>query len=227
MWWAHSYPWWSHDTVLYLAVALAAVFVLSGALLTLVSRAPRAARIRETSPISAAAGLAPLGTAILMAMVVFGGIVGAGAVGAPGLAPPLIRTVAMSTTVRNGTWTYRVLSVTRARELPHDAGDPVANHQYVIIRLSLRNLAARSNGLPAEIYALVDVTGQPYPWYPWQTVLRGARAELFGSPPFATMIPARTGVTRVLVAVVPDSYRRLELLGPGITLIRLGYAGFR
>lgn len=231
MWWAHSYPWWGHDTVLYLAVALAAVFVLSGALLALVSHAPRVAGISETSPISAAAraavGLAPLGTAILMAMLVFGGIVGVGAVGAPGLAPPLIRTVAMSTTVRNGTWTYRVLGVGTAEVLPRDAGPRVAHHHYVIVRLSLRNLAARSNGLPAEIYALVDITGQPYPWYPWQTVLRGAHVELYGSPPFATMIPARTGVTRVLVAVVPDSHRRLELLGPGITLVRLDYAGFR
>jgi hypothetical protein len=91
----------------------------------------------------------------------------------------------------------------------------------VIVRLRLRNLSARPNGLTQATYALVDTTGRSYPWYPWQKALRGAAAELYGSPPFSAGIPAFRGEDRVLIALVPNGNRRLELLGPGITLIRL------
>jgi hypothetical protein len=94
----------------------------------------------------------------------------------------------------------------------------VAAHHYTIVLLRLHNLSARPNHVRMEFFALTTPQGLAYP-----LVTSPARpvAELYHLMPIGTDVPARTVMDGALVYLVHDGASHLELLGPGITLVRL------
>ena len=137
---------------------------------------------------------------------------------APRQAPPLIRTVPMSATVRDGHWAYQVLRVDSVPALPGGLAPPVAAHHYTIVLLRLHNLSARPNYLRMESFALTSRDGLAYPRV---TSLSRPVAELYHLMPLGSVVPARSVMDGALVFLVRDGASHLELLGPGVALVRL------
>jgi len=295
LWWTHVYPWWNLPTVVRLALALLAIFLVAGALLVvIVSRADRTLRgppmasdgladpgphsngnghtfapasglaeLRVTGAIAipvpliepavgqgveggemeplavaprlaarvaslprarslpAVSGLLPVGLAALAGALVYGGIADVAALRAPRTPPPLVRKVAMDTTVRDGDWAYRVLSVTSAPALPGGITPPVdAVHHYVVVRLRIYNMLSRPQHDRPEWFDLTDAAGLRYQF---MGNLSASVSELYHQGPVGGVVPARSVVDDTLVYQVrnatPD--RDLALLGPGIALVRL------
>jgi hypothetical protein len=193
----------------------------AGSPTTLVVEAPPVARLATPSVAAVpcpTTGLAALGRAALLAALVYAGIMNVAALRAPRQTPPLIRTVPMSATVRNGTWVYQVLRVTSVPALPGGLAPPVAAHHYTIVLLRLHNLSARPNHVRIEFFALTTSQGLTYPSV---TSLARPAAELYHLMPMGTDVPARSVMDGALVYLVRDGASHLELLGPGITLVRL------
>jgi hypothetical protein len=164
-------------------------------------------------------GLAPLGRAALVAALVYGAIAGTAALRAPRSALPLIHTVALATTVHDGPWAYRVLGVTSLAALPDGIAPPVdAAHHYVIVRLRLHNYLSRPQSLLPQSFGLTDRGGLRYPL---RSDLRTQVAELYHLAPVGSVVPARSVMDGALIFEVRNSARNLELLGPGIALVRL------
>ena len=163
-------------------------------------------------------GLAPLGLATLLAELVYVGIVDVAALRAPHQAPPLVHTAPMSATVRDGSWTYQVLRLTSVPAFPAGVAPPVAAHHYTIVLLHLHNRSARPNHVRMEFFALTAPQGLAYPLV---TSLARPVAELYHLMPIGTDVPARSVMDGALVYLVHDGASHLELLGPGITLVRL------
>jgi hypothetical protein len=193
---------------------------VGGSALALAARpGPEVAMQPRGGPGTPPAGLLPLGLAALVAALVYGAIVGAAAMRAPRSAPPLIHTVAMDTTVRDGPWAYRVLGVTSLPALPDGIAPPVdAAHHYVIVRLRLHNYLSRPQSLPPESFGL---TGPGELRYPLRSDLRTQVAELYHLAPIGSVVPARSVMDGALIFEVRNSARNFELLGPGIALVRL------
>jgi hypothetical protein len=120
--------------------------------------------------------------------------------------------------VRDGTWVYQVLRVTSVPALPGGLAPPVAAHHYTIVLLRLHNLSARPNHVRMEFFALTTSQGLTYPSV---TSLARPAAELYHLVPMGTDVPARSVMDGALVYLVRDGASHLELLGPGITLVRL------
>ncbi|MDQ2831911.1 MAG: hypothetical protein M3Y74_23030 [Chloroflexota bacterium] len=298
LWWTHVYPWWNLPTVVRLALALLAIFLVAGALLlVIVSRADRTLRgspmasdgladpgphsngnghtfapasglaeLRVTGAIAipvpliepvepavgqgveggemeplavaprpaarvvssprarslpAVSGLLPVGLAALAGALIYGGIADVAALRAPRTPPPLVRKVAMDTTVRDGDWAYRVQSVTSAPALPGGITPPVdAVHHYVVVRLRIYNMLSRPQHDRPEWFDLTDAAGLRYQF---MGNLSASVSELYHQGPVGGVVPARSVVDDTLVYQVrnatPD--RDLALLGPGIALVRL------
>jgi hypothetical protein len=193
----------------------------AGSPTTLVVKAPPVAR-RATPSVAAApcptTGLAPLGRAALLAGLVYAGVMNVAALRAPRQTPPLIRTVPMSAIVRDGNWAYQVLRVTSMPALPGGLAPPVAAHHYTIVLLRLHNLSARPNYLRMESFALTSPEGLAYPRV---TSLSRPVAELYHLMPLGSTVPARGALDGALVYLVRDGASHLEVLGPGIALVRL------
>jgi hypothetical protein len=186
-----------------------------------VAEAPPVARVATPSVAAApraTTGLAALGRAALLAGLVYGGIMNVAALRDPRQTPPLIRTVPMSATVRDGTWAYRVLRVTSVPALPGGLAPPVAEHHYTIVLLRLHNLSARPNHLRMPAFALTNPQGLAYPA---MANLSRPVAELYHLMPIGSDVPARSVLDGALVYLVRDGASHLELLGPGIALVRL------
>ncbi|MCA1597930.1 MAG: hypothetical protein LC769_02720, partial [Chloroflexi bacterium] len=295
LWWTHVYPWWNLPTVVRLALALLAIFLVAGVLLlVIVSRADctlrgppmasdgladpgphsngnghgiapaavlaelrvptgvtaipvplteptidqgrgrgemeplavaprpamRMATRKRVRSLPAVSGLLPVGLAALAAALVYGGIVGVAALRAP-RTPPLVRKVAMDTTVRDGDWAYRVLSVTSAPALPGGITLPVdAVHHYVVVRLRIYNMLSRPQHDRPEWFDLTDAAGLRYQF---MGNLSASVSELYHQGPVGGVVPARSALDDTFVYQVrnatPD--RDLALLGPGIALVRL------
>jgi hypothetical protein len=187
----------------------------------LVAEAPPVARL--ATPAVAAAprpttGLAPLGRAVLLAGLVYVGVMNVAALRAPRQAPPLVHTVPMSATVRDGSWAYRVLRVTSVPALPGGLAPPLAAHHYTIVLLRLHNLSARPNHVRLEFFALTNPQGLAYPR---MATLSKPVAELYHLMPIGRDVPARGVLDGAIVYLVRDGAAHLELLGPGIALVRL------
>jgi hypothetical protein len=150
--------------------------------------------------------------------MVYISVMNVAALRAPRQAPPLIRTVPMSATVRDGSWAYHVLRVTSVPALPGGLAPPVAAYHYTIVLLRLHNLSARPNHVRMEFFALTTSQGLAYPLV---TSLARPAAELYHLMPIGTDVPARSVMDGALVYVVRDGASHLELLGPGFTLVRL------
>jgi hypothetical protein len=188
---------------------------------TLVAAALPVARLATPSVAAAprpTTGLAALGRAALLAGLVYAGIMNAAALRAPRQTPSLIRTVSMSAPVRDGTWVYHVLRVTSVPALPGGLAPPVAGHHYTIVLLRLHNLSARPNHVRMEFFALTNPQGLVYPLV---TSLARPVAELYHLLPIGTDVPARSVMDGALVYLVRDGATHLELLGPGVALVRL------
>jgi len=296
LWWTHVYPWWNLPTVVRLALALLAIFLVAGVLLlVIVSRADRTLRSPPTvsddlagpsphsngnghaitpaavlaelrvptgataipssiteptvgqaieggemEPLAVAtrpaarvvsspraralpsgSGLLPVGLAALTGALIYGGIADVAALRAPRTASPLVRKVAMDTTVRDGDWAYHVLSVTSAPALPGGITPPVdADHHYVVVRLRIYNMLSRPQHDRPEWFDLTDATGLRYQF---MGNLSASVDELYHQGPVGGVVPARSVVDDTFVYQVrnatPD--RDLALLGPGIALVRL------
>jgi len=197
----------------------------SGAVAVAAPPAPAVAVVTTTAPPRPVGGLLPLGAAALLATLVYGGIVDVAALRAPRQAPPLVRAVPMSATVRDGSWSYRVLSVTSVPGLPGGIAPPIdPAHHYVIVRLRLHSSLSRPQHMRVEWFDLTDPSGLRYPCGPSVrdcAILRTQVAQLYHLTPFASEIPPHAAVDGVLVFTVRNTARNLELLGPGIALVRL------
>jgi hypothetical protein len=188
---------------------------------TLMVEAPPVARFATPSVAAAprpTTGLAALGRAALLAGMVYVGVMNVAALRAPRQAPPPIRTVPMSATVRDGTWVYHVLRVTSVPALPGGLAPPVAAYHYTIVLLRLHNLSARPNHVRMPAFALTNPQGLAYPW---MANLSMPVAEFYHLMPMGTDVPARSVMDGALVYLVRDGATHLELLGPGIALVRL------
>jgi hypothetical protein len=201
--------------------SLRTVASTAGGPTTLVVEAPRVARLATPSVAAAprpTTGLAALGRAALLAGLVYAGVMNVAALRAPRQTPPLIRTVPMSATVRDGQWAYQVLRVTSVPALPGGLAPPMAAHHYTIVLLRLHNLSARPNYLRMESFALTSHDGLAYPRV---TSLSRPVAELYHLMPLGSVVPARGALDGALVFLVRDGASHLEVLGPGIALVRL------
>jgi hypothetical protein len=69
-----------------------------------------------------------------------------------------------------------------------------------------------------ESFALTSRDGLAYPRV---TSLSRPVAELYHLMPLGSVVPARGALDGALVYLVRDGARHLEVLGPGITLVRL------
>jgi len=184
---------------------------------------PRVAARTRTVASAAVTGLAPLGLAAVIAALAYGGIMDAAALTAPRQAPPLIHRVSRNTTVRDGNWTYRVLSVTATLALPGGIDLPAFDHHYVVVRLRLFNHLTRPHHVRIENFALTDDAGLSYPnMYITNSNFRAEAAELYHVVPFGMQVPARSAAADTLVFLVRNGAQHLKLLGPGVALVDLG-----
>jgi hypothetical protein len=125
----------------------------------------------------------------------------------------------MGTTVHDGPWTYRVLAVTSLPALPDGIAPPLdAAHHYVVVRLRLYNHLSRPQSLPPDSFGLTDPGGLRYPL---RSDLRTQVAELYHLAPMGSEVPARSVMDGALIFAVRNAARHLELLGPGLALVRL------
>jgi len=169
-----------------------------------------------------ATGLLPLGLAALVAALVYGGIADIAALGAPRATASLVHVVGMNATVSDGAWTYRVLAATSVPGLPGGLEAPIdETHHYVVLRLRLYNGLSRPRGVYPDWFDLTDSAGLRYQY---MDAVSAGMAELSHQAPVRAAVPAHSSVDTTLVYQVrnatPD--RDLALLGPGITLVRLG-----
>ncbi len=188
-------------------------------------QAPPTPRVAASPPAGATraiTGLAPLGLASVIALLVYGGIMDAAALTAPRQVPPLIRQVPRDTTVRDGNWTYRVLDVTALPALPGGIDAPAFGHHYVVVRLRLSNGLTRPHHVRLENFSLTDDVGLSYPnMYIINSDFREQVGELYHLTPLGMQVPARGSVDNALVFLVRNGARHLKLLGPGIALVDL------
>lgn len=189
-----------------------------GTLVAEVSALPRVITDAPPRVTRSVAALVPLGLALLLATLAYGGIVGAAVARAPRAAPPLIHTAPFGAIVRDGTRAYQVLHVTSVRALPGGIAAPAIGHHYVIVTLRLYNPLDRPVSVTQQFFALTDSRGLAYPWV--NNVARPV-AELYHLMPFGSLIPARGTLDGAIVYLARDGASHFELLGPGITLIRL------
>ncbi len=168
------------------------------------------------------AALAPLGAAVLIAMLVYGGIVNAAALAAPRTPPPLFYQYPQGTTVRDGAWTYSVVDYRTLPVLPTLLiPKPDIAHHYVALHLRLHNLLDRPQHVRLEFFRLTDPNGLEIPWIlsPYPRVLQ--LAQLYHLTPLGTDVSAHGAIDGVLLFLVRNSQTHLRLLGPGIALVNL------
>jgi len=193
----------------------------AGALVVATRLAARAATRPRAQARPSISGLLPVGLAALAGALIYGGIAAGAAVRAPHAAPPLVRKVAMDTTVRDGDWAYRVLSVTSVPALPGGITPPVdAVHHYVVVRLRIYNMLSRPQHDRPEWFDLTDSAGLRYQF---MGNLSASVSELYHQGPIGGVVPARSALDDTFVYQVRDTTadRGLALLGPGIALVQL------
>jgi len=193
----------------------------AGSLAVMSRPATSAAPHSRRGALSSVSGLLPVGLAALAGALLYGSIADAAALRAAHVAPPLVRKVAMDTTVRDGDWAYRVLSVTSVPALPGGITPPVdAVHRYVVVRLRIYNMLSRPQHDRPEWFDLTDSAGLRYQF---MGNLSASVGELYHQGPVGGVVPARSALDDTFVYQVrvttPD--RDLALLGPGIALVRL------
>lgn len=183
--------------------------------------------VQEIAPSSreanALAGLRVFGVAALVAILTYAGIVNVAALTTPRQAAVLYRTVPMSATIRDVNWAYQVLNVTRLQALPTGFDQPPDTaHKYAIVRLRIFNLLSRPQHVKLQYFALTDSTGVQFPLAGnSQDGMRINLAELYHLAPIGMVIPAKSAVDNVVAYVIRSTTGRLELLGPGITMVQL------
>jgi hypothetical protein len=94
----------------------------------------------------------------------------------------------------------------------------VVAYHYTIVLLRLHNLSARPNHVRMPAFALTNPQSLAYPW---MANLSMPVAEFYHLMPMGTDVPARSVMDGALVYLVRDGATHLELLGPGIALVRL------
>lgn len=194
---------------------------LAGAVGTLVVEAPALPLVSVQSPARAGrgtTGLVQIALAALLGASVYGGIMAGAAATAPATAVPLVRTAPMSAIVHDGNRAYQVLRIAGVKALPGGVLLPAAGHHYELIFLRVFNRLDRPTPIAPLFFALTSTTGLTYPWV--ASAMRPA-AELYHLTPLGSIVPARGVLDGVIVYLVRDGATHLELLGPGITLIRL------
>lgn len=193
-----------------------------GVVVTQAPALPRLMVRRAASAPRPITGLAPLALSVVFAAMVYGGIVDAAALRAPRQAPALIRTIPMSATARDGNWTYRVLRVVSVPALPGGIQPPAFGHHFVVVELQLHNALSRPNHVRPEFFDLTDTRKLGYPWESSvNPQVNSQIAELYHLTPIGSNVPAHSTLDGALVYLVRDGASHLELVGPGITLIRL------